>query len=65
MHEALGRAEQALNEALLADLAELRFIHGRSGGRIRAAVHRWLRDIHGIRGFGLDPRNEGITIVSL
>ncbi len=42
---ALGRVERALNEALLADLAELRFIHGKSGGRIRAALHRRLREI--------------------
>ena len=63
--EALDRAERALNEALLADLDELRFIHGRSGGRIRAALHRRLRQIPSVRGFALDPRNEGVTIVRL
>jgi DNA mismatch repair protein MutS2 len=65
VEEALGRAEQALNEALLADVAELRLIHGRSGGRIRAALHRRLREIQSVRTFGLDPRNEGVTIVRL
>lgn len=65
VEEALVRAEHALNDALLADCAELRLIHGRSGGRIRAALHRRLRDIPGIRGFGLDPRNAGVTIVRL
>jgi DNA mismatch repair protein MutS2 len=63
--EALACAEDALNEALLADAAEVRFIHGRSGGRIRAALHRRLRDISSVRGFRLDPRNAGVTIVSL
>lgn len=63
VEEALGRVEHALNEALLADLAELRLIHGRSGGRIRAALHRRLDQIPSVRGFGLDPRNEGVTIV--
>ena len=48
---ALARAEQALNEALLADVAELRLIHGRSGGRIRAALHRRLREIPSVSGF--------------
>lgn len=62
---ALARAEQALNEALLADVAELRLIHGRSGGRIRAALHRRLREISSVRGFQLDPRNEGVTLVRL
>ena len=63
--EALERAQQALNEALLGDLAELRFIHGRSGGRIRAALHRHLRETPSVRNVRLDPRNEGVTIVSL
>jgi dsDNA-specific endonuclease/ATPase MutS2 len=65
VEEAVSRAEQALDEALLADLAELRFIHGRSGGRIRAALHQRLRQIPTVRGFRLDPRNEGVTIVKL
>jgi DNA mismatch repair protein MutS2 len=63
--EALDRVELALNDALLADLSEVRLIHGRSGGRIRAAVHRRLRDTPSVRGFRLDPRNEGVTLVSL
>jgi dsDNA-specific endonuclease/ATPase MutS2 len=62
---ALARAETALNDALLADIAELRLIHGQSGGRIRGALHRWLRNVPSIRAFRLDPRNAGVTIVSL
>lgn len=65
VEEALGRAEQAVNDALLADVSELRLIHGRSGGRIRAALHRWLRNVPTVRAFRLDPRNAGVTIVSL
>ena len=63
--EALVRAEQALNDALLADLPELCLIHGRSGGRIRAALHRRLGEIPSVRSFHVDPRNEGATIVRL
>ena len=63
--EALLRADEALNEALLADRQEVRFIHGRSGGRIRAALHRRLRDIPSVQAFRLDPRNPGVTIASL
>ena len=65
VEEALHRVQQALSDAMLADLSELRFIHGRSGGRIRAALQQWLRDTPSVRQFRLDPRNEGVTIVSL
>ncbi len=65
VEEALARAEQALNDALLADCSELRVIHGKSGGRIRAALHRRLREIPTVRAFRLDPRNPGATIISL
>jgi dsDNA-specific endonuclease/ATPase MutS2 len=62
---ALVRAGQALDDALRADAAELCLIHGRSGGRIRAALHRWLREIPSVREFRLDPRNEGVTRIQL
>ena len=65
VEEALSRVQHALSDAMLADLSELRFIHGRSGGRIRVGLHRWLRDTPSVRKFRLDPQNEGVTIVSL
>ena len=65
VEEALARSEQAVNDALLADLPDLRLIHGQSSGRIRAALHRRLREISTVRGFRLDARNAGVTIVSL
>jgi dsDNA-specific endonuclease/ATPase MutS2 len=64
VEEALDRVTSALSEAILSDAGELRLIHGRSGGRIRAALHRRLRETPSVR-FRLDPRNEGVTIVSL
>lgn len=63
--EALERIEQALNDAFMANTARLRLIHGRSGGRIRAALHDRLRQIAAVRRFHLDPRNPGVTIVEL
>lgn len=63
--EALERSERALNQAILDDVAELRFIHGRSGGRIRDALHRWLSTLPVARHFRLDSRNDGVTIVTL
>lgn len=65
VEQALERAATALNDALLADVAEIHFIHGRSGGRIRSALHRWLRATPSIRAMRLDARNAGVTIVTL
>jgi DNA mismatch repair protein MutS2 len=65
VEQALTRAEDALNDAMLADVSPVRFIHGRSGGRIRAALHAKLRAIPSVRRFLVDPRNEGVTIVEL
>lgn len=65
VNEALERAGRALNDALLGDLHELRFVHGKSGGRIRAALHGWLHGVSSVRSFRIDPRNEGVTIVTL
>lgn len=62
---ALAALDEALNDALLAGAAELHVIHGRSGGRLRAAVHRRLTALPPVRRFGLDPRNPGVTIVRL
>ena len=64
MPEATAAVVQFINDAILAGLDEVRVIHGRSGGRIRAAVQQQLRDL-GIRTFRLDPSNPGVTIVTL
>ena len=63
--DSLDALASFLNETLLAGQAEARIIHGRSGGRIKAAVHARLKAMPSIRGFRLDPRNPGVTIVSL
>jgi DNA mismatch repair protein MutS2 len=65
VEEALARAEEMLNSALLANAVKMRFIHGRSGGRIRGALHKWLRGVSAVRSFRIDPANEGVTIVIL
>jgi DNA mismatch repair protein MutS2 len=62
--EAIEALDDFLNRALLAHLAEVRIIHGRSGGRLKAGVHRRLKQMTSIR-FRVDPSNEGITIVQL
>ena len=63
--EALDALEAFLNDALLGGSAEVRVIHGRSGGRVKTAVHGQLRQLPSVRAFRVDPRNPGVTIVTL
>src|SRR6476469_4049511 len=65
VEDALNKIDEALNDALLASLPAVRFIHGRTGRRIRGALHSRLREIGTVRGFRLDPHNPGVTIVKL
>ena len=63
--EAVDALDVFLNDALLAHATEVRIIHGRRGGRLKAAVHARLATIPSIRGFRVDPFNSGTTIVKL
>ena len=61
--EALDAVSAFLNSALLDGDSEVRIIHGRSGGKIKAALHTQLKRMPSIRSFRVDPRNAGVTIV--
>lgn len=63
--DAVAALDEFLNDAILAARPEVKVIHGRSGGRLRAAVHQRLRALSSVRGFRLEPGNPGVTIVSL
>lgn len=63
--EALDRVLSAIDTAILAGHGRLRVIHGRSGGKLRAALHGALRRVPSVRAFRLDPANDGVTIVEL
>jgi len=63
--EAISALDAFLNDAMLAGLAEVRVIHGRSGGLVKSAVHARLDTFASVQGFRLDPRNPGVTIVCL
>ena len=63
--EALDALATFLNAALLAGEAEVRIIHGRSGGKIKAAVHAQLKRIASVRSYRVDPANAGVTIVRM
>ena len=63
--EAVDALDSFLNDALLDGCAEVRVIHGRSGGKVKAAVHGRLAQLSAVRAFRLDPANPGVTIVRL
>lgn len=63
--EAVAALDTFLDEAILAGIDEVRVIHGRSGGRLKSAVHDRLKVFRAIRGYRLDPANPGVTIVTL
>lgn len=63
--EAVAALDTFLNDAMLAGLPEVRVIHGRSGGRLKAAVHARLRVVTSLRSFHVDRANQGVTVVTL
>lgn len=63
--EAVAALDAFVSDAMLAGLPDVRVIHGRSGGRLKAAVHARLKQIPSVRAFRLDPGNPGVTIVML
>ena len=63
--EALDALDVFLNDALLDGCTDVRVIHGRSGGKLKGAVHERLAQLGSIRSFRLDPANAGVTLVTL
>ena len=63
--ESIDLVDDFLNDAILDGVAEVRIVHGRSGGRVKAAVHKRLQGMTAVRAFRLDPENPGATIVTL
>jgi dsDNA-specific endonuclease/ATPase MutS2 len=63
VEQALEALDAFLNDVLLEGSEQARVIHGRSGGRIRAAVHARLKEIPSVRSVRLDPRNDGVTVI--
>ncbi len=63
--ETIDALDVFLNDAFLDGRHEVRVIHGRGGGRLKAAVHKRLGQHASVRAFRLDPANPGVTIVSL
>ena len=65
VEEAVAALDTFLNDALVAGHAEVRVIHGRSGGKLRAAVQARLKQLPVVCASRLDPANAGVTIATL
>lgn len=66
--EALAVTEKFLDDAFLAGHKVVRIIHGRGTGRLRQAIHDFLRTHPHVQAFELAPLHqggEGVTLVSL
>ena len=67
-HDALARADKALDDAVLGGLTEIRLIHGRGTGVLREAVGEFLRGHPQVAGFRLGGPGEGgdgATVVTI
>jgi DNA mismatch repair protein MutS2 len=66
--EALDAVEKFLDDALLAGHKVVRIVHGKGTGRLRQAIHDYLRSHPQVRSFELAPLHEGgegVTIAYL
>ncbi len=63
--EAKEKVLDALNEALLKDVDQLRIIHGLGSGKVKDAVHALLGANRHVKNFRLEMANPGVTVVYL
>ncbi|MCX7834245.1 MAG: endonuclease MutS2 [Ignavibacteria bacterium] len=67
-YEIEGKIEEFLNDAIIHNLPEVRIIHGKGTGKLRAKVHDVLKKSKVVKSFRFGNWNEGdsgITIVEL
>ena len=66
--EGVAEAEAFLDAAVVANLQEVRIVHGYGTGKLRAAVHEMLRRNPRVEAFRLGKYGEGeggVTVVTL
>ena len=63
--EASERVAAFLNDALVRGASEVHVIHGKSGGRLKSALHALLKKIPNVRRFAVDEKNAGVTVIRL
>lgn len=63
VEDALARVVHEIDVALQRGADRLEVVHGKGSGRIRDALHRYLKTMAVVASFRLDPRNPGVTWV--
>lgn len=60
--EAGAALDAIVNDAILAELAQVQVIHSRTGGRLKAAVHGRLKQLRVVRSYRLIQRTRRVTL---
>ena len=63
--DALPEVEAFLDAAVLANLEEVRIVHGMGTGKLRAGIHEYLRKAKNVAEFRLGRYGEGETGVTI
>jgi len=63
--EAVPALDKYLDDAYLAHLPQVRVVHGRGTGALKAGVHRHLKRLNYVKDFRLGEFGEGDTGVTI
>ena len=63
--EAVSILDKYLDDAYLAHLPQVRVVHGRGTGALKAAVHRRLKQLKYVKEYRLGEYGEGDTGVTI
>lgn len=65
VHEALPEVEAFIDSAVIANLEEVRIVHGVGTGKLRAGIHEYLRTQRNVAEYRLGKYGEGETGVTI
>ena len=65
VHEALPEVEAFIDSAVIANLNEVRIVHGVGTGKLRAGIHEFLRTHRNVESYRLGKYGEGETGVTI
>lgn len=63
VEEAMRVVEKSLDRAIIEEFSSMEVVHGIGTGAIRAALHRYLKELSVVSHFRLDDQNAGVTWV--
>ena len=65
VYEALPDVEAFIDSAVIANLSEVRIVHGVGTGKLRAGIHEFLRTHRNVEEYRLGKYGEGETGVTI